>query len=285
MKENLRDHQHVMYQMLKEVDRICRKNHITYMLFAGTMLGAVRHKGFIPWDDDLDILMLRSEYDRFLKIAEKDLNLEKYYLQKEFTPHWSMFFSKLRCNGTACIERYVPKDEDTHMGVYIDIFPCDNLYENRIIRKLQFAASKIVIANSLEKRGYLTNSKLKKAVIFISRIMPTNILKDFVEYKKGTKSSMVHTFFGGASKYDKNIYPRNWFSKTKTCQFEDAQFPIPVGYDEILTQLYGDYMIPLAKEKRGLKKHAEIVDLHNSYTVYKGIQKKIHFGEYTRSIR
>ena len=285
MSENLKEHQSVMYEMLKEVDRICRKNNITYMLFAGTMLGAVRHKGFIPWDDDLDILMLRREYEKFLKIAEKDLNLEKYYLQKEFSPHWPMFFSKLRCNGTACIERYVPKDEDTHMGVYIDIFPCDNLHENKIMRKLQFTASKIVIANSLGKRGYLTNSKLKKAVILISRIMPTNILKDFVEYKKGTRFSMVHTFFGGASQYVKNIYPRNWLSQTKTCQFEDGQFPIPVGYDEILTQLYGDYMIPLAKDKRGAKKHAEIVDLYNSYIVYKGIQKKIHFGEYTRSIR
>ena len=176
MSENLKEHQSVMYEMLKEVARICRKNNITYMLFAGTMLGAVRHKGFIPWDDDLDILMLRREYEKFLKIAEKDLNLEKYYLQKEFSPHWPMFFSKLRCNGTACIERYVPKDEDTHMGVYIDIFPCDNLHENKIMRKLQFAASKIVIANSLGKRGYLTNSKLKKAVILISRIMPGNIL-------------------------------------------------------------------------------------------------------------
>lgn len=285
MKENLKEHQQLMFEMLKEVDQVCRKNNITYMLFAGTMLGAVRHKGFIPWDDDLDILMMRNNYERFLQIAEKDLNLKKYYLQKEFTAHWPMFFSKLRCNGTTCIERYVPKDECTHMGVYIDIFPCDNLYENKIVRKLQFAASKIVIARSLGERGYLTNSKLKKIVILISRIMPTNILKTFAEYRKGTKSSMVHTFFGGASQYEKNVYPRSWFSQITLCQFEDAQFPIPIGYDEILTQLYGAYMIPLAKAKRGEKKHAEIVDLHNSYSAYKGIQKKMHFGEYTRSIR
>lgn len=285
MQEKLKGHQRMMYEMLKEVDRICRKNKITYMLFAGTMLGAVRHKGFIPWDDDLDILMLRPEYERFLQNAEKDLNLKKYFLQKEFTPHWPMFFSKLRYNGTACIERYVPRDEYTHMGVYIDIFPCDNLYDNKIMRKLQFAASKIVIAKSLGKRGYLTNSKLKKTVILISQIIPENILRAFVEYRKGTKSSMVHTFFGGASQYTKNIYPRSWFSQTLLCQFMDHQFPIPVGFDDILTQLYGNYMIPLPEDKRGKKQHAEIVDLYNSYTLYNGIQKKMHFKEYTRSIR
>ena len=274
-----------MYEMLQEVDRVCKKNNINYMLFAGTMLGAVRHKGFIPWDDDLDILMLRSEYERFLQIAEKSLNLKKYYLQKEYTPHWPMFFSKLRCNGTACIERYVPKDEYTHMGVYIDIFPCDNLYKNKFMRKLQFAASKIVIAQSLGKRGYLTNSILKKIVILISSMIPTNRLKLFVEYKKGNKSDMVHTFFGGASQYAKNIYPRNWLSQTQPCQFMDGLFPIPVGYDEILTQLYGDYMIPLPEDKRGQKEHAEIVDLYNAYTAYTGIQKNMHFQEYTRSIR
>ncbi len=284
-QNNLKSHQRMMYEMLKEVDRICRKHKINYMLFAGTMLGAVRHHGFIPWDDDLDILMPRLEYERFLQVAEKDLNPQKYFLQKEFSPHWPMFFSKLRCNGTACIERYVPKDEHTHMGVYIDIFPCDNLYENEIMRKLQFAASKIVIAKSLGKRGYLTNSKLKKAVILISQIIPTNILKIFIKYRGGTKSSMVHTFFGGASQYTKNIYPRIWFSETLPCQFENGQFSIPAGFDEILTQLYGNYLIPLTKEKRGQKEHAEIVDLYNSYTVYKGIQKKIHFQEYTRSIR
>lgn len=285
MKEKLKEHQCVMYEMLKEVDRICRKNNISYMLFAGTLLGAVRHKGFIPWDDDLDILMLRPEYERFLQIAENDLNLKKYFLQKEFTTHWPMFFSKLRCNGTACIERYVPKDEYTHMGVYIDIFPCDNLYENKLMRKLQFVASKIVIARSLGKRGYFTNSKLKKAVILISRILPVNMLKTFVEYRKGAKSSMVHTFFGGASQYGKNIYPRNWLSRTRLCRFESARFPIPVGYDEILTKLYGDYMTPLPPNKRGQKVHAETVDLYNSYTVYTGIQKNMRFHEYTRSIR
>ena len=94
----------MMLEMLSEVDRICAKHGIKYMLFAGTLLGAVRHEGFIPWDDDLDILMLRPEYDRFLEVARDEVNKELYYVQSEFSPHWPMFFSKLRRNGTACIE-------------------------------------------------------------------------------------------------------------------------------------------------------------------------------------
>ena len=102
-----------MLEMLREVDRICKKHQIQYTLFAGTLLGAVRHQGFIPWDDDLDIVMLRPEYERFLKIAAQEIDTRAFYLQAEFSSHWPMFFTKLRRNGTACIERYVPKDCDT----------------------------------------------------------------------------------------------------------------------------------------------------------------------------
>ena len=95
----------MMFRMLQAVDTVCKKYDIRYMLFAGSALGAVRHQGFIPWDDDLDVLMLREDYERFLTLAPRELDSEQYYLQKEFSEHWPMFFTKLRKNGTACIER------------------------------------------------------------------------------------------------------------------------------------------------------------------------------------
>lgn len=101
MNKQLQKHQGIMFQMLCELDAICRRNNINYMLFAGSALGAVRHKGFIPWDDDLDIVMLREDYDRFLSVAPNELDGKQYYLQKEFSSHWPMFFSKLRKNNTA----------------------------------------------------------------------------------------------------------------------------------------------------------------------------------------
>ena len=284
-KRQLKQHQNIMNEMLQEIDRICRKNHIKYMLFAGTALGAVRHKGFVPWDDDLDIVMQRTEYERFMKIAPKEMDTEKYYLQQEFSEHWPMFFSKLRKNNTACIERYIPKDEKVHQGIYIDIFPCDNLSDARWKRWIQFVISKMVIAQSLDKRGYLTDNRLKKIMLVLSRYLPQRTMLRIVQDRKDKDSKMVHTFFAAASKYEKNVFPREWFEQTREIEFEGKQYPISKYYDEMLTKIYGDYMTPLAESEREYKIHAELVDFENSYEKYTGIQKKMKFENYTRSIR
>lgn len=279
-----KEHQKVLFQLLCEFDRICRKHGIKYMLFAGTAIGAVRHQGFIPWDDDLDVTMLRSEYERFMKIAPKELDSEKYFLQKEYSEHWPMFFSKLKKNGTACIERYVPKDPLVHQGVYIDIFPCDNLSDHRLIRKLQFAASKVVIAKSLDRRGYLTDSRIKKMFMCLCRLFPLKPLHSFAQMR-GKNSKMVHTFFAAASKYEKNIYPREWFTDTMELDFETGKFPVSARCDELLTKIYGDYMVLPPEEERGCKIHGQIVDLEHSYEMYIEAQRNMKITEYSRSIR
>ena len=127
MGSELSAHQKLLLEMLKDFDAVCRRHGIRYQLFAGSALGAVRHNGFIPWDDDLDVILSRSEYERFFREAAMDFDPEIYYVQQEHSPHWSMHFSKLRRNGTTCIEKYHPKDPGIHQGVYIDIFPYDNL--------------------------------------------------------------------------------------------------------------------------------------------------------------
>lgn len=281
----LREHQLALLQMLHEIDRVCRKHNITYTLFAGTALGAVRHGGFIPWDDDLDIIMLRPEYERFLALAPDELDSTAYYLQREFSEHWPMFFTKLRRNGTACIERYIPRDPLTHQGIYIDIFPCDNLSDAPVKRGRQFLASKAVIARALYQRGYLTDNPGKKLAMQLSRGLPEETLWAYAVDREEAESRMVHSFFGASSRYEKSIYPRKWFKETVLLPFEDGQFPVSAHYDELLTTLYGDYMTPTPVEKRGQKVHAEIVDLERSYTEYTGVQKQMKFKEYTRSIR
>ena len=285
MKNQQCRHREVMFQMLCELDAVCRRNNIRYMLFAGTALGAVRHGGFIPWDDDLDIVMLRKDYERFLSVAEKELDPGRYFVQKEFSEHWPMFFSKLRRNNTAFIERQIPKDRLMHQGVYIDIFPCDNLSESRTVALAQFVSSKVVIAKSLFKRGYITSNPIKKLFIQLCRLLPQDPFWKFVVRLSDENSKMVHTFFGGASKFKRNVYPRAWLTEAVELPFESGHFPVSAHYDELLTTMYGDYMTPLPESARGKKVHAELVDLDNSYEKYWGIQRDMSFCELTRSIR
>ena len=283
-ENNLKRHQQTLFTMLCEFDRVCTALNLSYVLFAGTMLGAVRHEGFIPWDDDLDIIMLRKDYDVFLQNAEKFLDTDRFFLQKEFSEHWPMFFSKLRLNGTACLEKYHPKDENTHQGVYIDLFPCDNAAASEWGRKIQFLSSKVVIAKSLYKRGYETDSKIKRIMLALCRVLP---MRPFLAIAKGPvkETKMVHSFLGGSSKYVKSIYPKSYFAEHVMKNFEGRSFPVSKEYDKLLTQLYGDYMRIPSIEERSIKKHAILVDLDQSYEVYKDYRKDMIFDTYTRSIR
>jgi lipopolysaccharide cholinephosphotransferase len=277
-------HQKALLSLLTEFDRVCKELHIPYVLFAGTMLGAVRHGGFIPWDDDLDIMMLRSDYDRFLKEADQVLDREKFFLQKEFSDHWPMFFSKLRLNGTTCLEKYHPKDPKVHQGVYIDLFPCDDGAKSELGRKLQFYASKIVIAKSLDRRGYETNSRKKKLFMAACRLLPAKPFLKFV--KKGEKDGkMLHSFLGGASGYQKSVYPRYWFEERTVLSFEGKEYPISAHYHEMLTTLYGDYMTLPPEDQRAIKQHAILIDLENSYEQYEHYRDGMVFDVHTRSIR
>ena len=284
MAATLQEHQKALGSILQEFDRVCRKLDIPYVLFAGTMLGAVRHGGFIPWDDDLDVLMLRKDYERFLAEANSELDQEKFFLQKEFSDHWPMFFSKLRLNGTACLEKYHAKDPKIHHGVYMDIFPCDDCAATHFGRKLQYYASKVIIAKSVDKRGYDTNSLAKKAVMYVCRLLPQTLFLRLT--KCGTKDSgKVHTFLGGGKGFDKNVFSRTWFEDRTMAAFVGGEYPIPREFDEILTMLYGDYMTLPPEEERAVKQHAVLVDLENSYEKYIHYLDDVEFDVYTRSIR
>lgn len=281
----LSEHQKVLLSMLKDFDAVCEKHGIRYMLFAGTALGAVRHRGFIPWDDDADVIMLRSEYERFFECAAKDFDTGKYFVQREFSPHWPMQFSKLRLNNTACIEKYHPKDPEIHQGIYIDIFPCDNLANNKTVRKLQFSASKIVIAKALYARGYETDSIAKKCFMQFCRLLPLEPFRRFCVRSKDSGSDMVHSFFAASKKYEKSVFPREWFEKTVRVPFADTQFPVSSHCEELLTELYGDYLRIPTPEERKRKEHAAIIDTERSYKEYLDEQQKMKIDVYTRSIR
>lgn len=280
----LRAHQQALCSLLQEFDRICTRLQIPYVLFAGTLLGAVRHQGFIPWDDDLDVMLLRSDYDRLLQQADAVLDRDRFCLQKEFSEHWPMFFSKLRLNGTACLEKYHPKDPQSHQGVYLDIFPCDNALPNELGRRLQFAASKVVIAQSLAARGYDTDSTAKRLFMAACRLIPQKPMLWLARAGR-RDSAVVHSFFGAAHGYAKNVYPRAYFEQRTRLPFEGGDYPAPAQWDELLTLLYGAYRELPPPEQRQLKQHALLVDLEHSYEEYEHYRDGMTFAVHTRSIR
>ena len=281
---SLKEHHEVLLELLKEFDRVCCEYDIKYILFAGSALGAVRHQGFIPWDDDLDVALLREDYDKLMNIPADKWNKE-YYMQTEYSAHWPMYFSKLRKNNTACIEKYHPKDPQTHQGIYIDIFPIDNASDNSFIRKIQFFSSRLVQAKSFWKRGYETTSILKKIIMLLSCLLPVKLFHNIATLRRNNDSKLVHSFLGGSVSYQKGVFERKWITDTVEFPFCDMMVPVSAYYHELLSMQYGDYMSLPSEEERKCKVHAMLVDTEKSYTEYLEWQKQQKITVYTRSIR
>lgn len=140
---DIKDVQRLELEILLEFDRICKKHGMKYQLYAGTLIGAIRHEGFIPWDDDIDVCMLRSEYDKFLSWVEIELN-NKYFFQTYKTDlNYINKFAKIRRNGTLFVEKSV-KDLEIHHGVYIDIFALDNIELKTLKGKWQILVIRVL---------------------------------------------------------------------------------------------------------------------------------------------
>ena len=259
MNNNLRKCQLLQLDIAKEIKRLCDENNIKYFLNAGTLLGAIRHDGFIPWDDDLDIGMLREDYEKFLRVAKEKLN-EKYFLQTWDTDEkFALPFAKIRLNGTKYIEQN-SKSVDIHSGIYIDIFPYDNVSDDKIDCKKQKLISKIYIHLLLNKSGYEYISKdsiIKKFVCaffrlasrFLSYDFLHNGLNDCMNRYNGKETERV-VAFGGASAFEKEMLLKSWLENTQEHKFEDVSFLIPDKWHEYLTHFYGDYMTPPPEDKR-----------------------------------
>ena len=155
--------QKVILSIVKDIDDLCKKNNIEYYLFGGSAIGAVRHKGFIPWDDDLDIVMDHHNYDRFIRVCRNQLDAEKYFFQEGLVD-WPALYSKVRLKGTLLEEAESYEDDDSKKGIFVDIFKLDNAPEFSLLRKWQYTCGKYLLCYCLLQRGYVNASIKKKAV-------------------------------------------------------------------------------------------------------------------------
>ncbi len=249
-KKDLEDLKATELEILKEVTAFCDKNNLTYFLVGGTLLGSVRHQGFIPWDDDIDIGMLREDYEKFIKLYPKDKN-GKYYIQcLENDSNYWLPFAKIRKSNTLMLEADL---EGTNLNkeIFIDVFPFDTVPDTGY-KKFKWVAFLIInnveaiLAKRLKKKAPRIYSKVLK--IFPVKFLYYFEKKLMMKYDKKDYNHLI--CYCGRYAKEKEYLERDVILPVKKGDFEGLKFNIMNKPDVYLTNLYGDYMKLPPKEKQ-----------------------------------
>ena len=256
--------QNTILIIANEIDRICKEYNIEYFMEAGTLLGAIRHKGFIPWDDDFDIGMRRSEYERFISVCDNALDQSIFTLETSSTPEYAFAFAKIHLNGTNVSEDF-SKNVNVHHGIFVDIFPFDNIPDNPIVRRL-FLANNHILKNIIWiKCNYGTDQQKKrmtyKCLKLIGYLFSVEKLKKTREIivKKYNCSNTLQCF---TSDYPNFHINNEWINTIALYDFEGYKYPGFSSYHDYLTYLYGDYMVlPKTEDRKTHTTH--LVDFGN----------------------
>lgn len=241
----------IQVDMLLELKRICKKYDIKYSIIGGTLLGAVRHQGYIPWDDDADVGMLRKDYEKFRKICQKELNSDKYYFQDDRnTEGYRWGYGKLRRKNTLFL-RENQEHLDFGQEIFIDIFPLDYAPDNMLLRKIHMFRCFCIRKCLWSPVGMRVEKNNLKRIIYkgLSRIPKKVIYDHYYRYVKSRKKS--HTvrlnLFPTRKPYG---FPIFYFEQLTEFMFEGEMFLGTRYYDEYLKIKYGDYMKIPPKEQQ-----------------------------------
>lgn len=264
----LRQLQMCQLDIALNIKTICEKNDIPYFLIGGTLLGAVRHKGFIPWDDDMDIGLLRKDYDRFIEICKSDLP-DHLYLQTWDTDFgYAMPFAKIMLKGTKYREEASGKSKANSM-IFVDVFPYDNKPDNIFEGKILFFVQEIAKKMLQYKMGYdmsktSSHKTVHKFLKIISKLFSIKLLKQLIykfQIKCNKNKTKLLINYNGAYR-DKEVMNYNG-SKLDKMIFEGYEFSVPFEWDELLKNMYGNYMELPPVEKRGNRHKAIEADIGN----------------------
>ena len=249
--KTLKHLQSLELKILKEFIKICEDNDLTYYMYAGSLLGTIRHQGFIPWDDDLDVIMFRDDFEKFKEIFIANNHDKIKLLSIETEKDYFHLLAKLMLKDTLFEEKWV-NQVDFNIGINIDVFVLDDLSNNEFKRNYQlkkaFLYNKLLIMSKirLDDLPFLTKLITHSGyyILNLLGIKPKWLNKrclNFLKNFQDENAEFVFDISATAEEYPQ-IFNKNEFKKVEKAKFEDIEVNVPVNYDEILKSLYGDYM-------------------------------------------
>ena len=244
----------ILYKMLREFDEYCKKNELKYFLFWGTLIGAVRHNGFIPWDDDVDIAMPRFDYNKLIDLS-KNWNCSFDMLCYEKDNTYPLFFGKLSDKSSIIENEYIR--DIKNLGLYIDVFPIDTIeISDKNVSKIQakLMRNELLQKYASMKKFWPAQTTGKSLLKFTLYVFAKSFGTDY--WQKKRIKFIDNLKDNNNSKYNKYcicgswVLKREWLKNSVNLPFEESEFPCPKEYDDLLSYRYGNYMEWPPIEKR-----------------------------------
>lgn len=270
-EQNIKDVQDKILEIMVFIDKACRDNNIIYYIMGGTALGAVRHGGFIPWDDDLDIFMTPENYEKFKSVFNQIKN-DDFVLQEWNVVEDYLEYAKVRMNGTTFIEEVYKDRKDMHHGIYVDIMILHKCPNNRLLQSAIYYASKYVTLVALSQRNWKPKTHSQKIALNALKILPNKFLsKQCYKLIYGFNRLMSNysfCYYITKAKFTQGIFESSMFNNPVDIKFEDRILMGPSDINKYLRYRYGEYMKLPSKEEQEAAVHAEVYDTKKDYLSY-----------------